>query len=84
MGGPGPSGGMCCDVGPHHFGADNPAARVDREEQMINAIGAMHATLRSKKRPVEPRSEPKGGARDTRADEHAGDRREPARKGRSA
>jgi hypothetical protein len=42
---------MCCDVGPHRSDADNHAAGVEMRSTMINAIGAMHATLRAKKRP---------------------------------
>lgn len=51
--GPGPSGGMCRDVGPHRSKADNCAAGVEMRSIMINAIGAMHATLCAKKRPAE-------------------------------
>jgi len=42
---------MCRDVGPHRSDADNHAAGVEMRSTMINAIGAMHATMRAKKRP---------------------------------
>ncbi len=51
MCGPGPSGGMCRDVGPHRSDADNVAAGVETRSTMISAIGTMHIPLRTKKRP---------------------------------
>lgn len=42
---------MCRDVGPHRSEVDNHAAGVELRSIMINAVGAIHAAMRAKKRP---------------------------------